>query len=259
MSRVGQSAIERLLPGSESRRQLVYEVVSGSSGLALALFMWGHMVLVGSILTGERGFDWLATFLEDYYIAQPTVVVVLVLFLLHAVLASRKIPAQLRERRRIARLGRALGRSGKGLPAGANPASAFRPHVESILWIWQVRTGMIVLVFGSFHVILLGLDVLTPLFGERSGIEAATSVARVRGGLWPVYAILLLAVEFHASVGLYRLAVKWGAGSLLSRRALHAIERVLLWFFLGLGAVVLLVLAGILTPPLAFLLPGPGP
>ena len=38
-------------------------------------FMWGHVVLVGSILTGERGFDWMATFLEDYYIAQPTVIV----------------------------------------------------------------------------------------------------------------------------------------------------------------------------------------
>ena len=245
--------------GRESRRQLVYELVSGASGLALALFMWGHMVLVGSILTGERGFDWLATFLEDYYIAQPTVVVVLGLFLLHAALASRKIPAQLGERRRMAAVGRALGQAGRGLPAGANPASAFRPHVESLLWIWQVRSGMLILVFGSFHVILLGVDVLTPLFGDRTGIEAATSVARVRGGLWLVYAILLVAVEFHASVGLYRLAIKWGAGSRLSRRTLHAIERGLLWFFLGLGALVLLVLAGVLPPPLAFLLPGPGP
>lgn len=243
---------------SEARRQLRYELVSGASGLLLALFMWGHMVLVGSILTGARGFDWLATFLEDYYIAQPTVVGVLVLFLVHAVLASRKIPAQLRERRRMAKLGRDLRLSGRDVPAGASPASAFQPHLESLLWIWQVRTGMVVLVFGSFHVILLGLDVLTPLFGDRTGIEAATSQARVSGGLWPIYAILLLAVEFHASVGLYRLAVKWGAGSLLTRRTLHNIERVLLWFFLGLGAVVLLVLIGILPPPLAFLLNGAG-
>ncbi len=244
--------------GRESRRQLVYELASGASGLALALFMWGHMLLVGSILTGERGFDWLATFLEDYYIAQPTVVVVLALFLLHAALASRKVPAQLRERRRMTAVGRALEQAGRGLPGSANPASAFRPHVESLLWIWQVRSGMLILVLGSFHVILLGVDVLTPLFGERAGIEAATSVARVRGGLWLVYAILLVAVEFHASVGLYRLAIKWGAGSRLSRRTLHMIERVLLWVFLGLGALVLLVLAGVLPPPLGFLLPGTG-
>jgi fumarate reductase subunit C len=116
---------------------------------------------------------------------------------------------------------------------------------------------MVVLVLGSFHLVLLGLDVLTPLYGERSGIEALTSVARVKAGLWLPYAILLLCVEFHASVGLYRLAVKWGVGQMLSRNVLHGIERVLLWFFLGLGIVVLLVLAEVLPPPLAFLLTEP--
>ena len=115
---------------------------------------------------------------------------------------------------------------------------------------------MVILVIGSFHIILLGLDVLTPMFGERIGIEAATSMARVRGGLWPLYAILLLCVEFHASVGMYRLAVKWGVGKRFSRPALHRIEKVLLWFSLGLGTLTLIVLAGWLEPPLAFLLDG---
>ena len=229
---------------SVARRELGYELVSGLSGLALALFMWGHMLLVGSILTGSRGFDWLAQGLEDWFIAQPTVVLVLALFLVHAVFASRKIPAKLQERRRLLRLARELD-----TPAG----SAFPAHEESLLWIWQVRTGMVVLVLGSFHILLLGLDVLTPLFGEHTGIEAATTLARVQAGLWLPYALLLVCVEFHASVGLYRLAVKWGAGSRLTRTAAHRIERFLLWFFLGLGAVVLLVLAGLMPPPLAFL------
>ena len=57
-----------------AKRQLTYEIVSGGTGLVLALFMWGHVVLVGSILTGTRGFDWMATMLEDYFIAQPTVI-----------------------------------------------------------------------------------------------------------------------------------------------------------------------------------------
>ena len=234
-------------PLSTASRQLAYELISGGSGLVLALFMWGHMILVGSILTGELGFNWLATMLEDYYIAQPTVVVIFVLFLLHAVLAARKIPAQLDERRKMIKLGRDLSAS-----------SGFGPHLESILWIWQVRTGMVILVLGSFHLILLGLDVLTPLFGERLGIESITSMERVRGGLWLPYAVLLLCVEFHASIGLYRLAVKWGAGALLSRHAVKIIERVLLWFFLILGIVVLLVLTGLMRPPLAFLLAGAG-
>jgi fumarate reductase subunit C len=133
--------------------------------------MWGHLFLVGSILTGERGFNWLAGMLEDYYIAQPTVFFIFVLFLVHAALASRKIPAQLKERRRMLELGRDLSRSGRDTPAGAS-STAFEPHLESLLWIWQVRTGMIILVLGSFHLILLGVDVLTPLFGEARGIEA---------------------------------------------------------------------------------------
>lgn len=239
----------------EARRELYYELISGMSGVVLALFMWGHMVLVGSILTGERGFDWLATVLEDYYIAQPTVLVIFAIFLIHAALASRKIPAQLEERRRLLSLGRDLSRSGRDSPANGIGRTLYKPHLESLLWIWQVRTGMVILVLGSFHIILLGVDVLTPLFGQQTGIEASTSMARVAAGLWLPYAILLVCVEFHASVGLYRLAVKWGSGILPSRAVLRAIERVLLWFFLGLGTVVLLVLAGVIGPPLGFLLP----
>ena len=176
-----------------------------------------------------------------YFIAQPTVIVIFALFLLHAVLAARKIPAQLEDRRKMIRLGLDL---------------KSQAHEESLLWIWQVRTGMVVLVLGSFHLVLLGIDVLTPLFGERIGIESVTSLARVQAGLWLPYAILLICVEFHASVGLYRLAVKWGIFSGLTRATLHMIERVLLWFFLGLGVVILLVLAGLIPPPLAFLATG---
>lgn len=242
----------------QANNQLYYELASGVSGLLLALFMWGHMVLVGSILTGSRGFDWLAGFLEDYYIAQPTVAVVLALFLVHAALASRKIPAQLAERKRMIELGKGLAHAGRYRPATASIISPMRSHMESILWIWQVRTGMVILVLGSFHILLLGVDVLTPLFGEHAGIEATSTLERVRGGLWLPYAILLICVEFHASIGLYRLTVKWGVGTLLSRRAIHNIERILLSFFLGLGGIVLLVLAGVLPPPLAFLLTGGG-
>jgi len=246
--------ISRTANRDQARRELAYELVSGASGLILALFMWGHMVLVGSILTGERGFDWLASLLEDYYIAQPTVLAIFALFLIHAVFASRKIPTQLRERRRLLQLSRDLRNSGRERPVTVSEHSPFQPHLESMLWIWQVRSGMIILVIGSFHIILLAVDVFTPLFGAGPGIESATTLARVGAGLWLPYAILLLCVEFHASVGLYRLAVKWGFGASLSRRSLRTIEQLLFWGFLILGVVTLLVLAGWLEPPLAFLL-----
>lgn len=233
-----------------ARRELTLELASSASGAALALFMWGHMLFVASIWLGARGFDWLASGLERIFVAQPTVVAITALFLLHAALASRKIPAQLRERRRM----RAIA---QGLAARAGgAASAAAPHLDSALWIWQVRTGMVVLVLGSFHLGLVALDVLTDLFGARVGIEAASTLERVGGGLWPLYAVLLLCVEFHASAGLYRIAIKWGFGSRLSRRALRRIERALLAVFLGLGFVTLFVLAGWLAPPLAFLLEG---
>jgi fumarate reductase subunit C len=117
---------------------------------------------------------------------------------------------------------------------------------------------MAILVLGSFHLILLGIDVFTPLFGDHAGIESATSTARVAAGLWLPYGILLLCVEFHASVGLYRLAVKWGAGFLPHRRFLHRIEQIIFWVVLALGAITLLVLAGWVSPPLEFLLSGGG-
>ena len=239
----------------EARRQVVAELISGVSGLLLALFMWGHVVLVGSILTGRRGFDWLASALEDYFIAQPTVIFIFTLFLVHAALASRKIPSQLRERRALSKLSRDLKNSTRGHSPAGEMGAAFKPHTESMLWIWQVRTGMVILVLASFHLVLLGLDVLTPMFGERRGIEAVTSMARVSGGLWLPYAVLLLCVEFHASVGLYRLAVKWGAGRLLARPALKVIEHMVFWIVLGLGFITLLVLAGVMQPPLIWLTP----
>ena len=237
-------------------RQLLYEVISGGTGLVLALFMWGHVILVGSILTGERGFDWLATALEDYYIAQPTVLVILFLFVVHAIYAARKIPAQLEERRRIAELAGGLRNSGREKVETRTAHSPFRPHLESKLWIWQVRTGFVILVLGSFHLVLIAIDIFTPLFGNIMGIESISSMERVQQGLWLPYAILLLCVEFHASVGLYRLAVKWGADLWFSRATLHRLEQVIFWVVLGLGALTLVVLAGWLEPPLAFLLDG---
>ena len=93
---------------AEAQRQLLYELLSGVSGLVLALFMWGHVILVGSILTGTRGFDWLATMLEEYFIAQPTVVLIFAIFLVHAALAARKIPVKLSERKKMLRLRRDL-------------------------------------------------------------------------------------------------------------------------------------------------------
>ena len=218
--------------------------------------MWGHMFLVGSILTGARGFDWLATMLEDYYIAQPTVLAIFALFLVHAVFAARKIPAQLRERKQILQLAKGLSRSGREKVATRTEYSPFRPHVESLLWIWQVRTGMVMLVLGSFHLVLLGMDIFTPLFGDIAGIESID----VNGQSARRSLVALRGAAVVCRVSRQRRPVpardQMGCRSLLSRQTLHRIEQVIFWVVLVLGGVMLIVLAGWMDPPLAFLLEG---
>ncbi|MEJ2515027.1 MAG: hypothetical protein P8102_07345 [Gammaproteobacteria bacterium] len=241
---------------AEARRQLFYELASGLSGLVLAVFMWGHMFFVGSILLGTRGFDWVATAMEDYWIAQPTVTIILVLLVAHAVIAGRKIPAQLRERRRYFSVARDLKSSARHWSGGEG---AERPHLESWLWIWQVRTGLVILVFGSFHVVLMMLNIFSGVFDAeagRAGIQADISMARTQAGLVWMYLVLLICVEFHAGVGLYRLAVKWGALSRMSRESLARLEKIIFWVFIGLGLVILAVLAGLIPPPLGFVTGG---
>jgi succinate dehydrogenase/fumarate reductase cytochrome b subunit len=238
----------------EARRQVSAELVSGVSGFLLAMFMCGHVLLVGSILTGTKGFDWVAVQLEEYFIAQPTVVAIFFLFFLHAAFAARKIPAKLRERREMLALAKGLWKPVYEAAEGhaKSPLNSF--HLDSQLWIWQVRTGMVILVLGGFHIILIGIDVMTPLFGDRPGIEAATTLARERAGLWILYSVLMVCVSFHTATGLYRLAIKWGSGGRLSRRTLAFIEHVILWTMLGLGSITLAVMAGLIAPPLAGLI-----
>ncbi len=234
-----------LKPTNDASRELLYELISGGSGILLGLFMFGHTALMASMLAGARGFDWVAEQFGRFHLDEPVVIVIFLLFLVHAVFASRKIPAKLEERRRILKLSRDL-----------RAANGFQPHLDSLLWIWQVRTGMVILVLGSFHIILIGLDVFTPLFGERRGLEAQSTLEREQAGLWLPYVVLTICVAFHTAVGLYRLAVKWGVGARLSRRSLKVAEHVILWSMLGLGALTLTVMAGWISPPLAGLFGG---
>jgi fumarate reductase subunit C len=56
---------------------------------------------------------------------------------------------------------------------------------------------------------------------------------------WPLYLLLLFAVEVHGGVGLYRLAVKWGwfagVNPDTTRKRLKVLKWVLTVFFLALG------------------------
>jgi fumarate reductase subunit C len=62
--------------------------------------------------------------------------------------------------------------------------------------------------------------------------------------MWPLYILLLLAVEFHGTIGLYRLSIKWGWFDGKDPKAtsikLKKLKKILTWFFLILGFTTLL-------------------
>jgi fumarate reductase subunit C len=198
------------------------DLLQSLSGLALALFMWLHMAFVSSILISEDVAWAVARFFEGYFfLSRPQAwlvsafaAAVTVLFAVHALLALRKFPADWRQYRIAASHGRRLR------------------HPDTVLWFVQVATGFAMFFLAPVHLytMLVHPDLIGPY-------ESADRVWT--GGFWPLYLALLFVVEVHGSVGLYRLAVKWGwfmgrdprAGRRRLRRAMWA----LIVFLLALG------------------------
>jgi fumarate reductase subunit C len=198
------------------------DLLQSGTGLALGLFMWVHMFFVASILLGKDAMWTVARFFEGYHLfGRPLpwlvsllVAVVFALFIAHAWLALRKFPASYREYR------------------------TFREHMHGMrhgdtsLWLWQVLTGFALFFMASVHLYIM---LTRP---ERIG--PFESADRVWSDLmWPLYLVMLFAVEIHGGIGLYRLALKWGwfAGPdpAATRRRLRALKWALTAFFLVLG------------------------
>jgi fumarate reductase subunit C len=169
------------------------DLAQSLSGLALGLFMWGHMLFVSSILLGMDAM-WIVTrafegyfFFGRSYPALVSVVVggVALLLVLHAFLAMRKFPASWRQYATFGEHRRALA------------------HGDTTLWWLQVVTGFVLFFLAFPH--------LFQMLMHPGAIGPYESSDRVWSGRWwPLYLVLLVAVELHAGIGLYRLAVKWG-------------------------------------------------
>ncbi len=198
------------------------DLVQALSGLVLVLFIWGHMVLESSILLGKDAMFRVARFMEGRYLFgadYPILVtiaagVILAVFMLHAALAMRKFPASYREYRAF-----------RDVRAGMR-------HEDTSLWWLQVWTGFALFFLGSAHLI----GVMTRP-GDIGPYESADRI--ISEWMWPVYALLLIAVHLHAGVGIYRLAVKWGLRLWrepeANRRRLKAARWIIIGFFLLLG------------------------
>ena len=181
------------------------------TGVALILFMWSHMVLVASVNLGAEAMNTLARFFEETYMAQVGGPMIGCVFLLHFLLAARKIPFRMDQQTTIWKHSRLLR------------------HTDTWLWVIQALTAMIILIMGSIHM----WTVLTDL-----PITAAKSAARIQGGFWLVfYLILLPMVELHVGIGFYRIGVKWGFIQRNTRKVFKRSENILTSVFVLIGLI----------------------
>ena len=232
----------------KARRAMIAELVSGISGLLLAGFILGHLVLESTMLFGKDMYELVAYYLEHPLpIAQVAVVIITIVFFFHFVFASRKIPAKLYERKRMMELGLSIKKAKKKWNQPKSD-TMLRKHAETSLWIWQVRTGMIVLALGAFHLFLVAWNIFTNMgYADSAGLTAKIASSRVESGLWILYLVLGISVVFHMSIGLYRLAVKWISDTWFSRRWAYFVSYAILWVYLIICIAGVAALAGQLT------------
>ena len=206
----------------KSRWPARMDLAQSVSGLVLGLFMWGHMFFVSSILISKDAMWTITKMFEGYFffgkpypiIVSLVVAGVIVLFVLHALLAVRKFPANYRQYRAFMAHRRLIH------------------HGDTTLWWVQFMTGFALFFLASPH--LFQMLMHPGLIGPLESSDRVWS-----GSWWPLYLILLFAVELHGGIGLYRLAVKWGwfegADVAASRKRLSMFKWGLTAFFLVLG------------------------
>ena len=206
----------------KSRLPARLDFVQSATGLVLALFMWGHMFFVSSILLGKDAMWTITKLFEGYFVfgrAYPGIVsvvvaVIVALLVVHAALAVRKFPINYRQFRTY------------------RGHMKLMRHEDTTLWYWQFVTGFALFFLAAPHL----FQMLTQP-GMIGPYESGDRVWSYRW--WPLYILLLFAVEVHGGVGLYRLAVKWGwfagANPDATRKRLKTLKWALTAFFLALG------------------------
>jgi len=207
----------------KSRIPAWLDLTQSGTGLILGIFMWIHMLLISSILLGTGSFKFVANIMELAFLSPtgtgyPIAVVfavfgVFTLFILHAGLGMRKFPSSYKQFKTIRAQMKLL------------------KHEDTNLWFYQALTGFIMFFAGSVHLYIM----LT-----NPSIAPEISAGRVFSStMWPLYLILLIAVEYHGAIGLYRLCMKWnwliGSDAKKGRAKLKKMKKTATMFFLILG------------------------
>lgn len=165
------------------------------SGVILAIFLWTHLILVSSILFGPDVMTWVAhtmelSFLSDDGHGYPWVVTAIAIGIgllagLHVLVAMHKLPLSLKQQRAL------------------NKQIHVIHHGDTGLWRWQAITGVVILLLLPVHLWLIGTAPET--IGPQGSADRIWNQ-----GAWLMYMPLLITVELHAAIGIYRVLLKWG-------------------------------------------------
>jgi len=182
------------------------DLVQSASGLFLGLFMWGHMAFVSTILISNDAMWWVTKMFEGQFILGKSYSGIVA-----AVVALVSVMFVLSHRQMLR-------------------------HEDTTLWWVQAWTGFALFFLASVHLYQM---LMHP--GDIGPYESAERVWSDRW--WPLYLVLLFAVELHGGVGLYRLAVKWGwfegDDPKRTRTMLKRLKWAITIFFLTLGLLTL--------------------
>ena len=190
-----------------------------ATGLFLGLFMLAHLLFVSSILISKEAMYKVTKFFEGSFIfgeagepriVSAIVVIVIIALVIHAFLAMRKFPINYKQFLAL--------RVHKDL----------MKHGDTTYWVIQAVTGFAIFFLAMPHVFIM----LTQ--PENIG-PSASSYRFYHQDFYILYALLLFAVEFHGSIGLYRLCIKWGWFEGLGTKTLRAIRLALTAVCLVLG------------------------
>ncbi len=158
------------------------DAIEMATGICLVSFLWAHMLFVSTIILGPEVFNGLSEFFDIYLLSYIGVPAIAIIGLIHFVVAGRRIPTNIRDQKIIWQHAKQLR------------------HTDTWTWIFQAITGMAILVLAALHIWAISTG--WPIRAE--------SAAERMQAFWWFYLILLALGEYHASIGLYRVFVKWG-------------------------------------------------
>ena len=217
-----EGLIDKQPDGKKSKIPAKLDFYQSLTGLILAIFIKFHLIFVSSILISEDFMHKVDKILSGSLIVKGgdpgfivgSALVIFIVIFFHALLAIRKFPNSYRQFRNF------------------TSHTQMYPHGDTKLWGVQITTGFLLTFFGSF--------LLYQMVSEPSNIGPYLSSDRIwTDSAWIMYIILLITVELHATIGLYRLAIKWGWFNgktyKATREKLKKIRNFIIIFYILLG------------------------